>query len=993
MKTVTGAKTILGNRYRLESEVARGAIGAVWRAYDTQAGEWVAVKVLRHEAAAVPELKDGFLGEAELLAGLEHPSVIRVMNLVSETNVLAIAMELVTGPDLRRRLRAEGPLPPAVAAEVVAQVADALAYVHANNIVHGDVKPGNLLVPTDGGPVRLADFGVARRLDRPAGPTHATPEYVAPEVVAGGPPSPAADVYALGVVLFELICGRSPYRGGSPNEVLRRHADCVPVPPPGMPAALWPVIEACMELDPRMRPTAASIVGRLRAAEGALDGFEPLPRLPAEAVTFWQRSAELTAPVQAPVRRVDWVPLPTAPTSPAAASAALMMAVPIDDLPTEPHGVADVATQALSASVPHDEPSPAESAPPPAGDDPTTTIAAASDVDATTVIAAEPAQVAEPASEPVSDDYPTAAFAAGSTAAPDADVTGVIVAEVASEPAPVVSGDDPTAAFAAEPVVTVQPEATAESVTPAESDETGMSDKTETSGEVATRGGIDPPGANAESGASTPGVAATPGAVAKSGVSAPSDAIAIYDANVPFSAAAALDPKLTLGAAANAPSGVAATFGPSVSSDVDATSGVNAPSGADATFVLSVTSNADATSGASVASGADATFVLSVTSDADATSGATVASGASVAWVADATFSPSVTSGANATFGANAPSSADATSGASVASVADATFGPSVTSGADATFGANAPSGADATFGSSVASGADAASGASVASGAVAVSGSGVTSGAAAASGASAMSGADAVPGEVGMPDVAAEAIAAGAPLWGDPAAPAGVSAAAMVVPPQRTSSPDEPPTVLRFESVAPSAAPELVTTVLNNQPSVLPPAVDPFEPVAPPRPVVATPEETADHLFETFGEPSVAAPPRDEQRRQRRVLAAIGGGLLLIVIIAGGVLLLGGNDKPTGDTGDKKVNVTTPAPGASGSAGVVPPVSATPGESATATAEPTATGDAGSGEKPPTKKPTTPVPQPTKTGLPGIGDPMPSFPTFPSMPAFPSFK
>ena len=346
-------KTLLGDRYRLETEVARGAIGAVWRAYDEQTGQWVAVKVMRAEAAEVPELVDGFLGEAELLAGLDHPSVLRVHNLITGKGLLAIAMELVGGPDLRRRLRADGPLPPAVAAEVVAQVADALAYVHAAGIVHGDVKPGNLLVPLDGGPVRLADFGVARRLDQPAGPTHATPEYVAPEVVAGGLPSPASDVYALGVVLFELICGRSPYRGGSPNDVLRRHADCVPVPPPGMPAALWPIIEACMELDPRMRPAAASIVGRLRVAEGALDGFEPLPRLPAEAVTFWVRSAEQTAPVSAPVRRVDWVPLPTAPTSPAAASAALMVAVPIKDLQTEPNGLplAELPTQAQGAGA------------------------------------------------------------------------------------------------------------------------------------------------------------------------------------------------------------------------------------------------------------------------------------------------------------------------------------------------------------------------------------------------------------------------------------------------------------------------------------------------------------------------------------------------------------------------------------------------------------------------------------------------------------------
>ncbi|MGI5180977.1 serine/threonine-protein kinase [Dactylosporangium sp. CA-152071] len=346
-------KTMLGDRYRLETEVARGAIGAVWRAYDEQTGQWVAVKVMRAEAAEVPELVDGFLGEAELLAGLDHPSVIRVHNLITGKGLLAIAMELVGGPDLRRRLRADGPLPPAAAAEVVAQVADALAYVHAAGIVHGDVKPGNLLVPLDGGPVRLADFGVARRLDQPAGPTHATPEYVAPEVVAGGLPSPASDVYALGVVLFELICGRSPYRGGSPNDVLRRHADCVPVPPPGMPAALWPIIEGCMELDPRMRPAAASIMGRLRVAEGALDGFEPLPRLPAEAVTFWARSAEQTAPVSAPVRRVDWVPLPTAPTSPAAASAALMVAVPIKDLPTEPNGLplSELPTQARGAGA------------------------------------------------------------------------------------------------------------------------------------------------------------------------------------------------------------------------------------------------------------------------------------------------------------------------------------------------------------------------------------------------------------------------------------------------------------------------------------------------------------------------------------------------------------------------------------------------------------------------------------------------------------------
>src|SRR5439155_369287 len=139
----------------------------------------------------------------------------------------ALVLDLVTGQDLRRRLRTAGPLPPAVAADVAAQVADALAYLHGLGIVHGDVKPGNILVPVDGGPVRLTDFGVAQRVG-PGLPgsraTHATPEYVAPEVITGQPPRPATDVYALGIVLYELLCGRSPYRGGGVSEVLWRHA-------------------------------------------------------------------------------------------------------------------------------------------------------------------------------------------------------------------------------------------------------------------------------------------------------------------------------------------------------------------------------------------------------------------------------------------------------------------------------------------------------------------------------------------------------------------------------------------------------------------------------------------------------------------------------------------------------------------------------------------------------------------------------------------------
>jgi serine/threonine-protein kinase len=337
---------VLNGRYRLDAEIACGAIGTVWRGTDTATGDAVAVKLLRPEAAEQPDLIDAFLAEAEILADLEHPSVIRSRDFVPQDPEHALVMELVDGEDLRRRVRRDGPVPPAVAVNVVAQIADALAYLHPRGVVHGDVKPSNMLVPGDGGRVRLVDFGVARRIavDANGEPlpsedelaaTHATPEYVAPEVVAGGPPTPAADVYALGIVLFELICGSSPYRGGPLLDVLKRHATCIPVPAPGMPATVWPVIEACLAMDPADRPRPSVLAARLHAVEPELTGLPPLAPLASGQVTFWPRSASAPSGV-ATVRPVKWVPLTAAPVSPAAAYGGLMVAVPVLDPAQDP---------------------------------------------------------------------------------------------------------------------------------------------------------------------------------------------------------------------------------------------------------------------------------------------------------------------------------------------------------------------------------------------------------------------------------------------------------------------------------------------------------------------------------------------------------------------------------------------------------------------------------------------------------------------------------
>jgi serine/threonine-protein kinase len=375
-------QTVGQGRYELEAELANGAIGTVWRAKDARTGDRVAVKLLRREASVQPELAEAFLAEARILAELDHPCVVRARELVRTGGQYALVLDLVNGLDLRRRLRADGPLPPAVAADVVAQVADALAYVHGRGIVHGDIKPGNILVPVDGSPVRLTDFGVARRIpvddatDPGGRATHATPEYVAPEVVAGAPPRQSSDVYALGIVLYELLCGRTPYRGGSAAEVLRRHAGCVPVPPPGLPEPVWSVITDCLALKPADRPGTSTIANRLRGLQAALDGLAPLPNTGPDVVTWWPRSAEDTAPVSSSRRRATWtdaVP-PQAPVSPAAArssdlpigplpgessapaSSAPVSPAPVPPVPVSPAPVSPAPVSSFPAEVGFDRP-------------------------------------------------------------------------------------------------------------------------------------------------------------------------------------------------------------------------------------------------------------------------------------------------------------------------------------------------------------------------------------------------------------------------------------------------------------------------------------------------------------------------------------------------------------------------------------------------------------------------------------------------------------
>ncbi len=306
----------LEQRYALRETIAAGSVGTVWRADDKVTGQSVAVKILRHEVAEQTDVVAAFREEGHVLAELDHPGVVRPRDFVSADGELALVMDLVEGTDLRRLLIGGGPLAPVVAARVLAQVCEALAAVHAAGIVHGDIKPGNILVPDPAGSpgVRLIDFGVAQRIQRPMGVTHATPEYVAPEVVDGAPAIPASDVYAVGIVLYEVLVGRGPFRGGSIDDVLRRHGSCEAVRLAGMPDRLWQLIVRCLQADTRSRPTAGQLGADLRAAIPALTGLTPLPDDPA-AVTFRPRPAARRTPTVRSGRLVTPLVLPLPDTA------------------------------------------------------------------------------------------------------------------------------------------------------------------------------------------------------------------------------------------------------------------------------------------------------------------------------------------------------------------------------------------------------------------------------------------------------------------------------------------------------------------------------------------------------------------------------------------------------------------------------------------------------------------------------------------------------
>jgi len=275
----------IGSRYTAHQILGRGSAGTVWLGEGPEGP--VAIKLLREDLASDEELVGRFVQERTALLGLEHPNVVSVRDLVVDGNDLALVMDLVRGTDLRTRLDRDRRLAPEAAVAIVADVADGLAAAHAAGVVHRDVKPENVLLDMQGplGPggshrALLTDFGVAKLIDTPrrtrATKIIGTPDYLAPEIVEGLPPRAAVDIYALATVLYELLAGFTPFGGGHPGAVLRRHVTETVAPLPGIPDELWQLIVQCLAKAPASRLRASELAARLRELLPMLAGMPPL---------------------------------------------------------------------------------------------------------------------------------------------------------------------------------------------------------------------------------------------------------------------------------------------------------------------------------------------------------------------------------------------------------------------------------------------------------------------------------------------------------------------------------------------------------------------------------------------------------------------------------------------------------------------------------------------------------------------------------------------
>ena len=318
---------LLDGRYRVGGRHARGGMATVYEAHDDRLDRTIALKVMHPGLAEDEEFVSRFIREARSAARLSHPNVVSVYDQGADQGHVYLAMEMVRGRTLRELIREKGNVSPREALEVLEPVLAALGAAHAAGLVHRDVKPENVLL-SDDGRVKVADFGLARAVTgatshtTTSGVVMGTVAYLSPEQVTKGIADPRSDVYAVGILLFEMLTGRKPYDGDTAIQVAYRHVhDDVPPPSslvPGLPAELDHLVSRATNRDPDGRPADARVflreVSRARRAlsDGELDSTGPA--MPAvNGQPDHTLVVDLTPRPTLPARRGDTGPLSPPP--------------------------------------------------------------------------------------------------------------------------------------------------------------------------------------------------------------------------------------------------------------------------------------------------------------------------------------------------------------------------------------------------------------------------------------------------------------------------------------------------------------------------------------------------------------------------------------------------------------------------------------------------------------------------------------------------------
>lgn len=262
---------LLNNRYQLQESLGRGGMALVYRGYDRTLERQVAIKILRQDFVHDATFRERFRQEAKAAANLAHPNIVTVHDFGMTEDSLFIVMEHIPGTDLKSLIKRRGRLPLEEALPLIIQACAGVGYAHRAGLVHCDIKPHNMLVTPDQR-LKVTDFGIARALasirpDEQSSVVWGSPQYFAPEQAAGGAPSPASDVYALGVTLYEMLTGQLPFNGTTAAELAQQHRYAPPPAPrslnPSLPIGIEEILFKVLAKEPAARYRTADQFGRI----------------------------------------------------------------------------------------------------------------------------------------------------------------------------------------------------------------------------------------------------------------------------------------------------------------------------------------------------------------------------------------------------------------------------------------------------------------------------------------------------------------------------------------------------------------------------------------------------------------------------------------------------------------------------------------------------------------------------------------------------------